>query len=312
MMPYGRKLTRTILARRFLLSTVVLAAPLALAAVPTASAAVVSESASGNWAGYVAASSSSSGFSKVSGSWVQPTASCTSGDGYAAFWVGLGGSGQSQSLEQTGTQADCSGGSATYYSWYELVPSAPVKIPMTVRPGDHISGSVSVSGTSVNVYIADQTTGSSFTKTLQMSSPDTSSAEWIAEAPSTEDGFGNYSPLPLSDFGRVTFTNASATSAGHTGSISDPAWSATAIQLQGSTAGAQPGNVSSDGSSFSVSWDNTGAYTSYGYGGPGSYGYGYGYPGYSYGYGGYSYGGYGPGGYAYYGPSGYAHGPYAY
>ena len=56
---------------------------------------------------------------------------------YSAYWVGLGGGGQqSSALEQIGTQADCStSGTATYYAWYELVPSAPVKLVPGDSPG---------------------------------------------------------------------------------------------------------------------------------------------------------------------------------
>jgi len=245
-----------------------------------------------NWAGYVAGGTQ---FSSVSGSWVQPTAKCGSGHTYSAFWVGLGGSGSASSaLEQTGTQADCSAdGTTEYYAWYELVPAAPVKLDLAIKPGDHISAKVSVSGTNVTVSLSDQTTGQSTTKTLQMDSPDTSSAEWIAEAPSACDGSGSCQPLPLSDFGTVQFTSASATAGGHTGPISDSNWSAQAVALGGSgvsdvsyssasgSAGASPSSLSSDGSSFSVAYQ-AGSGTS----GQGNDGYGYG----GYGYGGYGYG----------------------
>ena len=52
-----------------------------------------------------------------------------------------------------------------------------------------------------------------------MSNPDISSAEWIAEAPSTcSQGLSSCTPLPLADFGTVQFTSASATTTdGHTG-----------------------------------------------------------------------------------------------
>ncbi|MBV8997750.1 MAG: hypothetical protein JO304_01740 [Solirubrobacterales bacterium] len=265
---------------------------------------------SGNWAGYVAGGSQ---FSSVSGSWVEPAAKCGSGQTYSAFWVGIGGSsGQSASLEQTGTQSDCNAdGSTDYYAWYELVPAAPVRLGLTINPGDHISAKVNVNGTNVTVSLSDQTTGQSSTKTLQMDSPDTSSAEWIAEAPSSCDGSGSCQPLPLSDFGTVQFSNASATdSGGHTGPISDSAWSAQAVELGGGgtsdvsygasqgSAGAVPSSVSSDGSSFSVSVSSgsqtTGA--AGGSGGSGSGNGGYGYGGYPGGDGGYSYGGGYPGG----------------
>ena len=295
-----------------------------------AAATPSSEAVSENWAGYVAGNSSGgTRFSSVSGSWVQPSATCGSGQTYSAFWVGLGGSGHgSGSLEQIGTQSDCNtDGSANYYAWYELVPAAPVNLALTIQPGDHVSARVSVSGSHVTVSLSDQTSGQSSTKTLQMSNPDTSSAEWIAEAPSQCDSMSNCQPLPLADFGTVQFTGASATANGHTGPISDSDWSSQAIALGsngsydvslgsgGSSAGATPSSLSSDGSSFSVAWQQNGATDTsgssgaagsagdngygdggYGYGGyPGGYG-GYGYGGGGYGYGGGGYGGYDSGG----------------
>ena len=315
----------------------------ALGAVPAASAATdVQQATSANWSGYVVGSpSGSQNFSSVSGSWVQPTGKCdeTQGGSYSAFWIGLGGSGQSQNpaLEQDGTEVDCSAdGTASYFAWYELVPAAPVKVDLAIHPGDKISSKVSVSGQQVTMYLSDQTTGQSVTKTLQMpNQADTSSAEWIAEAPSQcGQGVSDCSPLPLTDFGKVQFFDASATTTdGHTGTISDPAWNAAAVSLSpgssddggftsqfastssSSTAGATPSSLSSDGSSFSVNWSDesssstgtaptsVGSGSGSGYGGGDPYGSGGGDP---YGYGGgdpygYSGGGYGDGGYGGYG-----------
>ncbi len=118
------------------------AAAATLFAVPAASAATVPAASSENWAGYVASGNST--FTRVAGSWVQPSANATSGDGDSAFWVGLGGDSQSGSLEQVGTQADVANGQTIYYAWYELVPSAPVKLSLAIHPGDHISASVAV------------------------------------------------------------------------------------------------------------------------------------------------------------------------
>ncbi|HZE04979.1 MAG TPA: G1 family glutamic endopeptidase, partial [Solirubrobacteraceae bacterium] len=297
----------------------------ALGAVPVAAAATnVQQASSENWSGYVAGDANSSvQFKSVAGSWVAPTAECTQGQAYSAFWVGLGGAGQSDALEQAGTEADCSSsGTASYFAWYELVPSAPVKINMAVHPGDHMFSRVTVNGANVTIALSDQTTGASFNRTLQMSNPDVSSAEWIAEAPSAcGQTTSDCTPLSLADFGKVTFTNASATTtSGHTGTISDPAWSASAVTLSpsassmgfasypgGSTAGsagATPSGLSADGSSFSVSWTATATDTSGSAGG--GYGSGDGYGGYGGGYGGYGAGsyGYGAGGYAYGYPGG--------
>jgi hypothetical protein len=270
---------------------------------PAASAQSVNaqQATSENWAGYVAASNVGNGqFSSVSGNWVVPTVSSSAGHGYSAFWVGLGGSSnQSQALEQVGTSADTTGGKTQYYAWYELVPAPETRLNLAVHPGDHISGNVSVSGSTVTISLSDQTTGQSVTKELHMSNPDTSSAEWIAEAPSSQSQFGDYQTLPLADFGKVTFTNAYATSGGHTGSISDSDWSLQQVQLASangswagggagiaggaagfvaapSGAGAQPSALSSDGTSFSVSYasgvDSAGAGATSGGGYPDGYG----------------------------------------
>lgn len=286
--------------------------------------------ASENWAGYVASGQS---FSSVSGSWTEPTVNTNSGDGYSAFWVGIGGtSQQSQALEQVGTSADVQNGQTTYYAWYELVPNPETQLNLAVHPGDHMTGKVTVNGDQVTVSLSDQTTGKSVTKTMQDSNVDTSSAEWIAEAPSTEsqDGSG-YQTLPLADFGQVTFTSASATAGGHTGPISDPDWTAQPVDLtpssssgllgasgsydvvgggaQSSSAGASAGNLTGNGSSFSVSYSSSAGatqsgdpgngYSGGGYGDSGGYGYGGGYPDSGYG-GGYPDSGYGYGGGGYY------------
>jgi hypothetical protein len=276
----------------------------------------------------------------VTGSWVVPTAKCSAGGAtYSAFWVGLGGADGRQALEQDGTEANCDAdGAAHYYAWYELVPKAPVRVDLAVHPGDHMTATTTVDGHQVTESIVNQTTGQSFTKTLTMSNPDTSTAEWIAEAPSQcQSGATNCTALPLSNFGKVSFTSASATdSSGHTGTISSNDWSTAALTLdpsESSSAGsipaaygygygyaqggpsaasgsASPSALSDGGSAFDVTYRRTasassGAGSAHGYGGAGSAGTGYGYPGgggypggSGYGYpGGYGGGEYGDGGY---------------
>jgi Peptidase A4 family len=226
---------------------------------------------SSNWAGYVVSGlnpTTPTTFTRVSARWVQPTASCTGLQRtYSAFWVGLGGfSETSQALEQIGTEADCSAaGKAKYAMWYELLPAASVPIKLKVFPGNAITASVKVNGTKVTLQIKNLTRKTTFTKTLRMSAPDLSSAEWVAEAPSTCTSAGRCAQLPLSNFGSLFFTRASTTADAHMGTISDPAWTATPIQLvpdadlqfisngQG-TSGAVPTALSADGTSFRIDW----------------------------------------------------------
>ena len=221
----------------------------AVASSAKAAATPASATLSGNWAGYQVSAIDSQPFSSVSGSWTEPSVNCSTGQGYGSFWVGLGGvEPQSQALEQIGTSANCgSDGTAAHFAWYELVPAAPVQLKTPISAGDLLSARVTVRGTAVTVSLADRTTGASFSKTLHMTDPDTSSAEWIAEAPSSCDAPGNCQPLPLSDFGTVEFSNASATAGGHTGQISDPAWTPQPIELNSAAAGyGQAGLVSTD------------------------------------------------------------------
>ena len=101
----------------------------------------ITNSTSTNWSGYAVTGSR---FTSVSASWTEPTVKC-SGTAYSSFWVGLDGD-TSNTVEQTGTDADCSGSTPQYYAWYEMYPKFPVNLRGTVRPGDHLSASVTTNG----------------------------------------------------------------------------------------------------------------------------------------------------------------------
>jgi hypothetical protein len=233
-----------------------------------ASTVRVTDQEDSNWAGYLVTSSATkkTSFSAVSGSWTQPTADCAAGfPSDSAFWVGLGGY-SGEHLEQTGTSADCSAsGQAVYYVWYELVPAAQVLVNMTVQPGDRLSAHVAVSGDTVTISISDLTRHTTFSKRLQMSSPTVSSAEWIAEAPSRclSSASRDCHILSLADFGSVTFTGASVSAGGQTGSITSGLGQVSALTLEAAPAfgrmyataaeaDASPGGLSANGSSFTV------------------------------------------------------------
>jgi hypothetical protein len=157
-----------------------------------------------NWSGY-AATGGTGAFTSISASWTEPTGTCTSGRKYSSFWVGLDGF-NSNSVEQTGSEVDCSGRTPLYYSWYEMFPAAPVNYTNTVRPGDHFTASVTFSGTSTyTLKISDTTQGWSRTTTKSQSGLARSSAEVITEAPSSSSGV-----LPLANFGTVTYSASAA------------------------------------------------------------------------------------------------------
>ena len=157
-----------------------------------------------NWSGYAATSGNGS-FTSVSSSWVEPRGTCRSGNQYSSFWVGLDGY-SSSSVEQTGSEVDCSGRTPRYYSWYEMYPAYPVDFSSTVRPGDHFTGSVTYTGGSkFTLELSDTTEGWSHTVTRRLSGAARSSAEVIVEAPGIA---GEYAPL--ADFGQVGFSGSMA------------------------------------------------------------------------------------------------------
>jgi hypothetical protein len=161
---------------------------------------------SSNWAGY-AATGATGKFTSVSAAWVQPAATCTSGDQYSAFWVGLDGY-SSSTVEQTGSAADCVGKTAQYYAWWEMYPAGETEINHTVKAGDHFTASVTyASPDDYTLVITDSTESPTwtYTTTQTLSGAKRSSAEVIAEAPCCTSRGGI---LPLTNFGTVNFTSA--------------------------------------------------------------------------------------------------------
>lgn len=235
---------------------------------------------SANWAGYVATGPGSTyttasptmSYSDVTGEWVEPRATCTGAPTSVALWVGLGGySVNSQELEQAGTSADCdAGGRPDYYAWYELVPADAIVVRLKIDPGDLVTSSVVVNGDDVLVQVIDRSRGTRFTHRLTMHNPDTSSAEWIVEAPTECTTASDCEQVALTNFGQVTFARTFAIGNAVPGTIESPAWMATAITLVPTThrvfgaandaavgadnAGAEPLNANVAGTGFSVSW----------------------------------------------------------
>jgi hypothetical protein len=228
-------------------------APMRLHRVPTTPGSVESE----NWSGYAA---TGTGFTNAQGSWVVPKVSCAKTlEAYSAFWVGIDGY-SSDTVEQTGTMSLCFLTEPEYYAWYEFYPAASVEITsVPVTPGDTISASVTYNGSDFTITITNETTGKTYSKSGTVSGAQRSSAEWIAEAPSSTSGV-----LPLADFGTVSFgddytgvvnTNY-ATDDSITGPISDFGTAVeeiTMVSSKGKTE-AVPSALSTDGSSFTVAW----------------------------------------------------------
>jgi hypothetical protein len=236
----------------------------------------MSQVTSTNWSGYVDTQDT---FQSVTGSWTEPTVSCTPSSGggggllglgaasptdtadYSSFWVGLDGD-TSSTVEQIGTSADClNSGAASYYAWYEMYPAGENQLTTAttykVDPGDTITGTVSsTSPDAFTLTLSDKQQG--WTESLSESGSNLarSSAEWIAEAPSA-CSILFCSGLPLANFGTVNFAGAGAeNTVGSSGSIAGFTDNEVTMQSDG-TINATPTPLVKNGTGFSVNWQNS-------------------------------------------------------
>jgi hypothetical protein len=217
-----------------------------------------------NWSGYAVTGSTGS-VTYVQGSWIVPAVTGNRfTSAYSSFWVGIDGF-SSNTVEQIGTDSDIQRGRAVYYAWYEFYPAeSMIEISgFTIKPGDVISASVTYSSSVFTLLITDKSTGASYSTTGTVSGATETSAEWIAEAPSSYFGV-----LPLANFGTAKFGydntgvtgTCNATVCGLTGSIGSFGSAVQEITMVSNrgTVKALPSALSSDGTSFSITWKSAG------------------------------------------------------
>jgi peptidase A4-like protein len=227
-----RKLHRGRVAR----ALVALAGCAALCAVPAASASAaplshgqklhvvkprlhVNTNQSSNWFGYNQGTLEQGGkmFNSISGDWTVPTATQhASGDEFSSDWIGIGGgcvdagcTVGDNTLIQTGTEQDVSGGTASYGAWWEIIPGPSISITnMTVAAGDHMHADITepVAGSNVwTITLRNVTRNQTFTQTVPYTSTH-ATAEWIEETPLILGTGAGFAALP--NLTTVPFTNA--------------------------------------------------------------------------------------------------------
>jgi Peptidase A4 family len=211
---------------------------------------------SSNWSGYAVTGTA---FTKALGSWIVPKVKCgTTPNSYSSYWIGLDGY-SDNTVEQIGTDSDCSGTSPVYYAWFEFYPNASRLISnITVSPGDKMSATVSYNGSEFTLQTTDHTTGKVFKVVNKGFKGKRTSAEWIVEAPSDSLGV-----LPLADFTSASlgtdYTGVHdtdwAVDSAVTGPISDFGSKVQKITMETTSyLKAVPSALTTDGSSFKVSW----------------------------------------------------------
>jgi Peptidase A4 family len=197
-----------------------------------------------HWSGYDATTGD---YTSVAATFTQPTVNCSSG-GDVVFWVGLGGgTATSESLQQNGTFAQCSGGTARYSAWWETWPCNSItNYGSTVKPGDVITMSTTnLGGNSYQFTVTDTTEGWSVSpKHTGCNGGSTATAEVITETPEIGGSLAN-----LPNFGTVTYSAATINGS----ALSASAPMAINMARSGTTMDTTSA-ISSSGTSFSNTW----------------------------------------------------------
>ena len=212
---------------------------------------------SGNWSGY-ADTQQATAYTFVEANWTEPSYTCDGGSPESsAVWVGLDGYFGSNTVEQGGTIAICSGHSqGTHMAWWEMYPKNAVQEVFAVKVGDKMFASVTyTAGTKkgYDILVKDLTSGKSLNK-LEACSTSVcvrASAEWIVESP---DFGGTTAFLPK--FNPIVFTGGSASeSPGGASPTSVNSFPNVAITMTGSHDNrAVPSALTSGGTAFSDKW----------------------------------------------------------
>jgi hypothetical protein len=169
-----------------------------------------------NWAGYeitwLGLNPQQHTHHYVSARWIQPAVTCSPGEtSTSSVWVGLDGDSNGV-IEQTGSSASCINGRALYRGWRQFYPAPTVTFSDPVQPDDAMLAIVEFHPATGN-YVAtltDSTRGWSHVYGASAPGASGQSAEVIVEAPANGDG----GLWPLSNFGSVTFTQATADGTG--------------------------------------------------------------------------------------------------
>ena len=213
--------------------------------VPPQSVAPRGRGQSANWSGYAASGGS---FTEVEGTWNVPEPATGGSLGADAAWVGIGGE-RSRDLIQAGTEETVlSSGRIQYDAWIEMLPQYSHPVPLPVHGGDSVTVSIKQQQPGTwSISFKNNTTGATYDKTVQYQSSN-SSAEWIEEAPSG----GRGGVLPIDNFGKVTFSNASTVKDGKAMNLSE-AGASPITMINGSAQPlATPSAITSDGSGFTI------------------------------------------------------------
>ncbi len=215
-----------------------------------------------NWGGYV---STGSNYNYTQGSWTVQAAGPSTNATYSSQWTGIGGFNDS-TLIQAGTESDYYSGAAHYTSWFELLPSGEIPVSgFPITPGDKMNVTIkTIPGIANewNITVYDLSTQQGYYIDVNYVSGRLSS-EWVDERPelcTVTCSLANLSKFNNSYYGN-DYTGVPNTEFASAGNAIEPLGSLpgliaiTMVSQNGSvtTNLAQPGPITSDGTSFIMS-----------------------------------------------------------
>ena len=185
--------------------------------VPHVSGQSEQDDVSSNWSGLVDTGTT---YTAISSYWTVPSVVPSEANEASGTWIGIDGAiSGDDSIIQTGTAQTTSGGSTSYYAWYELYPNASVELGV-VAPGDEMEAEIEEDSPGTwTITIEDLTSQQGSTGQVPYDGPG-ESAEWIEEVPSGD-------PQPgLADFGNADFTDLGVTTTEPDDVVSTPTFMA--------------------------------------------------------------------------------------
>ena len=198
-------------------------------------------------------------FNEVQASWIVPIANCGGGSSnlWASEWPGIGFGGD---VIQDGTLLSCASSTPVWSAWWAIGGDPSITggqpyltyIQQPVKPGDAITASVGISGSTWTLSVTDATRPWTFSFTTPNTVPglNQGAAMLMVE--------GNSACFPptchgLADFGAVHFTGATAELGSQTASLGS--FSAIPVlTMNGSTLLAGPGALDPTGEDFTDTW----------------------------------------------------------
>lgn len=212
---------------------------------------------SSNWGGYIVTPNSDNSYTNVSGSWTIPSIKASNLNAVAAQWVGLGGV-TSSDLLQMGTIEQIENSQPVAEIFWEQLPNVAQNV-MTVPIGSTINVSISESSSSTwnLTFTCNEPDGTTQTQTVSTTLDSAyvqgigTSAEWISEDPSDENG----QLVPLADMGTVKYKSAMVN--GESINASDNNVEPVAMVSNSRTVVISPSALGSDGESFTTTNTNS-------------------------------------------------------